>query len=217
MTQVRRYVNSCEYNQIHFICNNAFCICSMSSLFWKPDVDSVARFPFWAVWMCNGCSRISVSADLTTDTRVSAGLTAVWKPQKVVFTLTCSLFFLLLIQVKMESDTSLFSCSSSLLNQFTLENSQFEVQFIHRKMNWFMITAHFLLGWYLVNSWWSRIIDPDLHLHILTVSVSCYWSRIKTCCLFSRCLAARGQQNNVTMSIKIIIIIIITRDNIIYI
>ena len=52
MTQVRRYVNPCEYNQIHFICNYAFCICSMSSLFWKPDVDSVARFPFWAIWMC---------------------------------------------------------------------------------------------------------------------------------------------------------------------
>ena len=54
-------------------------------------------------------------------------------------------FLPLLIEVKMESDTSLFSCSSSLLNQFTLENNQFKVQFIPMKMNWF--TVHVLLWW----------------------------------------------------------------------
>ena len=40
-----------------------------------------------------------------------------------------------------------------------------QVQFIHMKMNWFTFTVLFLLGWYLVNSWWSRIIDPDLHFN----------------------------------------------------
>ena len=97
-----------------------------------------------------------------------------------------------------------------------------QVQFIHMEINWFTFTVLFLLGWYLVNNWWSRIIDPDLHFH----SESCCerlllliqdQDLLSVQPMFGRQGAAEQPDNEYINNNNIYSYILITRDNIIYI
>ena len=94
------------------------CLCSRPAVhicLWDPEWNHVCH-QVWTdrlrvMWSADGCKQ------------------QVWESDGKTFRKLCShspahfASFFLLIEVKMASDTSLFSCSSSLLNQFTLENN----------------------------------------------------------------------------------------------